>query len=48
MSIFGWWKSGKDKPLIKDSAKIDKTYNAKRKSVIWSVVLGYGISILAD
>jgi OPA family sugar phosphate sensor protein UhpC-like MFS transporter len=42
-SLFGWWKTGEDKPLIKDSAKVEKAYNRKRKSVIWSVVLGYGI-----
>ena len=43
MSIFGWWKSGEDKPLLKDSKAIEKKYKNSRTSVIWSVVLGYGI-----
>jgi OPA family sugar phosphate sensor protein UhpC-like MFS transporter len=42
-SLLGWWKTGENKSLIKDPAKVDKTFNRKRKSVIWSVVLGYGI-----
>ena len=42
-SLFGWWKSGDDKPLIEDASKVSRLYNAKRRSVISSVVLGYGI-----
>jgi len=41
--FFSFWKTGPDKPLIEDQDKIDKMYRTKRRSVIWSVVLGYGI-----
>lgn len=42
-NLFSYWKSGPDKPVIQDNDKIDKMYKHKRRSVIWSVVLGYGI-----
>lgn len=40
---FNFWKTGEDKPVISDEAKIKEMYTRKRRSVIWSVVLGYGI-----
>ena len=30
-SIFGWWKSGDDKPLIEDNKDVEKIYKHKRK-----------------
>ena len=41
--FFSIWKTGEDKPLLTDKTLINKMYNRKRQSVIWSVVLGYGI-----
>ena len=43
MNFFSWWKTGEDKPIITDKTEISKLYNRKRSSVIWSVVLGYGV-----
>ena len=43
MKFFSWWKTGEDKPVITDKTEISKLYNRKRSSVIWSVVLGYGV-----
>ena len=43
MNLFSWWKTGEDKPIITDKTQISKLYNRKRSSVIWSVVLGYGV-----
>ena len=43
MSIFSWWKTGDNKPVITDKAQISKLYNRMRNSVLWSVVLGYGV-----
>jgi OPA family sugar phosphate sensor protein UhpC-like MFS transporter len=42
-NLFSWWKTGDDKPLLIDEARIKKIYDRKRNSVLWSVVLGYGI-----
>ena len=41
--LFKWWKTGEDKPLRSDESQIKKLFNYKRKSVLWSVVFGYGI-----
>ncbi len=41
--FFSIWKTGEDKPLISDDNKIKEMYTRKRRSVIWSVVFGYGI-----
>ncbi|MEN8209813.1 MAG: MFS transporter, partial [Candidatus Fermentibacteria bacterium] len=40
--FFSFWKTGPDKPLIDDPDQIDRMYKNKRRSIIWSVVLGYG------
>ncbi len=40
--FFSYWKTGEDKPLIDDEKKIDAMYKRKRRSVILSVVFGYG------
>ncbi|HIA86769.1 MAG TPA: MFS transporter, partial [Candidatus Marinimicrobia bacterium] len=42
-NLFSWWKTGEDKPQLTDEAVIKRIYERKRKSVLWSVVLGYGI-----
>ena len=42
-NLFSWWRTGEDKPLLSDESKIKKIFNHKRNSVLWSVVLGYGI-----
>ncbi len=41
--LFKWWKTGKDKPFLSDESQIKTLFNYKRNSVLWSVVLGYGI-----
>ena len=43
MNIFKWWATGENKPLIADKTQISKLYNRTRNSVLWSVVLGYGV-----
>ena len=43
MKFFSWWKTGEDKSVISDKTELSKLYNRKRSSVIWSVVLGYGV-----
>ena len=53
-NLFSWWKTGEDKPRFSDQTNQaelkqhllwheSKIYERKRKSVLWSVVLGYGI-----
>ena len=41
--LFSWWKTGENKPVITDKVQISKLYNRMRNSVLWSVVLGYGV-----
>jgi len=40
--FFSIWKTREDKPLISDDNKIKQMYTRKRRSVILSVVFGYG------
>ena len=40
--FFRIWATGEDKPPITDEAKIQEMYKRKRRSVILSVVFGYG------
>ena len=40
--FFRIWKTGEDKPAITDENKIREMYQRKRRSVILSVVFGYG------
>lgn len=42
-NVFTWWKTGENKPPIADKAQISNLYNRTRNSVLWSVVLGYGV-----
>lgn len=41
--LFNFWKTGEDKPLLADKDKINKIFNYKRRSVLLSIVFGYGI-----
>lgn len=40
--FFRIWATGEDKPPLTDAAKIQQMYKRKRRSVILSVVFGYG------
>jgi len=43
LRLFNFWKTSQDQPVTMTVEKIKHAFNQKRKSVMWSVVMGYGI-----
>lgn len=41
-SIFNFWATGADKPVLEDQSKVDSLYSKYRKQVMIGITMGYG------
>lgn len=41
MRVLRWFQTGPDRPVLEDAAEVRRVYERKRRSVFWTLVIGY-------